>query len=234
MSESELIELMVKYFEHEIVQKHQDNLLKNHSRLDNYQINPILLKYLSQLKENEITNEGIAKALFYPRALGTSITGSFGAKFQKMLVNLGLAEGSLIPGIDIEYIDKIEKRKKYCQLKSGPNTINSKDVNPMLNEFDKVANLARANSFRDFNNNDLVVGIMYGERNQLSAHYLKIDKRYPVYIGQNFWHRVTGYSNLYFNLIQDIDQLISKLPAGKAFQNAYQKLLSEIKLAKLI
>ncbi len=234
MDEAQLIASMRDYFEQEIVQKHQQNLLDKHSKLSNYQINPILVKYLSQLVENGITDEGIAKALFYPRALGTSITGSFGSKFQKMLVDLNLVSGSLIAGMDIEYVDRIDNRRKYCQLKSGPNTINSKDVNPMLREFDTVANLARANSFQNFNNNDLVLGIMYGDRNQLSAHYLRIDQRYPVIIGSDFWHRVTGFQNLYNALIAQIDQLISNMAAGDAFQTAYQNLLVEIRAANLI
>lgn len=234
MNESQLINSICEYFENEILTKHQDNLIKKHSKLSEYQINPILVKYLSQLIENGITPEGIAKALFYPRALGTSITGAFGSKFQKMLVDQGLVFGSLIPGMDIEYIDQIDNRRKYCQLKSGPNTINSGDVNPILAEFDSVANLARTNNYQDFNNNDLILGIIYGEHNQLSGHYLKINQRYPVIIGTEFWHHVTGYQSFYANLISAIDKLILKLPSSNVFQTAYQNLLSEIRNADII
>jgi hypothetical protein len=234
MNESQLIENMCEYFKNEILIVHQNNLLKKHSKLSEYQINPILVKYLSQLIENGITAEGIAKALFYPRALGTSINGSFGTKFQKMLVDLGLVTGSLIGGMDIEYIDKIDKRKKYCQLKSGPNTINSKDVKPILDEFDTVANLARANRFKNFSNNDLVLGIMYGDKVQLSGHYMKIDQRYPVIIGTEFWYRITGYTSFYINLITSIDNLILNMPNSNVFQTAYQNLLAEIRNANII
>lgn len=234
MSEESLIDQIRNYFAQKIVLKHQENLLNVHSKLSSYQINPILVKYLSQLNENEISPEGVAKALFYPRALGTSITGSFGSKFQKMLVDLNIVEGSLIAGMDIEYIDQIDGRRKYCQLKSGPNTINSKDVEPMLREFDTVANLARANSFQNFNNNDLVLGIMYGDRDQLSAHYLRINQRYPVIIGTEFWHRVTGYASFYESLILAIDQLILNLPYSQAFENALNNLTDEVRNANLI
>lgn len=234
MEEAQIIDAMCHYFKQQIIEKHQHNLLKKHSHLSAYQINPILVKYLSQLVENEITCEGIAKALFYPRALGTSITGAFGSKFQSMLVELGLVNGSLIPGMDIEYIDKLDGRRKYCQLKSGPNTINAGDVKPIMGEFDSVANLARTNNFKDFNNNDLVLGIIYGAENQLSGHYLKINQRYPVIIGQEFWHRVTGYEAFYDNLIFAIDDLIKNLPETSAFQEAYQTLVSEIRDADII
>ncbi|RNC84733.1 MAG: restriction endonuclease [Balneola sp.] len=234
MDKQKLIDEIVQYFDENIAQVHQENLINKHAKLSSYQINPILVKYLSQLIESGITEEGIAKALFYPRALGTSITGSFGSKFQKMLVDLGLVKGSLIPGMDIEYQDKLDGRDKYCQLKSGPNTINSKDVDPMLSEFDKVANLARANSSKDFSNNDLVVGIMYGDKDQLSAHYLRIDERYPVIIGQEFWERITGYPSFYGELISSIDDLIDSMPFSDSFQSAYHKLVSEIRAANLI
>ncbi|MBN1181411.1 MAG: restriction endonuclease [Bacteroidales bacterium] len=234
MNEPQLIKAICGFFESEILTKHQDSLIRKHSKLSEYQINPILVKYLSQLIENEITPEGIAKALFYPRALGTSITGAFGSKFQKMLVELGLVYGSLISGMDIEYIDKIDNRRKYCQLKSGPNTINAGDVKPILAEFDLVANLARTNNFQNFNNNDLILGIIYGDQNQLSGHYLKINQKYPVIIGIEFWYHITGYQSFYTNLITAIDSLILSLPSSNVFQTAYQSLVSEIRNANII
>jgi hypothetical protein len=41
--------------------------------------------------------------------------------------------GSVVHGIDIEFIDAIDGRKKYCQLKSGPSTINKDDVVTIIN-----------------------------------------------------------------------------------------------------
>ena len=79
-----------------------------------------------------------------------------------MFVELGLANGSLIKGMDIEFIDKIDNRKKWCQLKSGPNTINSEDVNPLLKKFSTVANIARTNGI-NLNNSDLILDVLYGE-----------------------------------------------------------------------
>lgn len=134
----------------------------------------------------------------------------------------------------IEYIDKIDNRRKYCQLKSGPNTINAGDVKPILNEFDSIANLARTNSFLNFNNNDLILGIIYGEPAQLSGHYLKINQRYPVIIGTEFWYHITGYPSFYIKLIEAIDILIQNLPTSNAFQSAFQNLVSDIIAADIV
>jgi len=149
MNENELLEVITVYFKTKIFENHRLNSSKTHSKLKSYKINPIIVKYLSKVLEDDFTPIGIAKALYFPRILGTSITTSFGTRIQNMFVELGLAEGSLIKGMDIEFIDKIDGRKKWCQLKSGPNTINSEDVNPLLKKFSTVTNLARTNTMHE-------------------------------------------------------------------------------------
>ena len=55
------------------------------------------------------------KSYFYKywlHVLGTSINTSFGTRIQNMFVELGLAQGSLIKGMDIEFTDKIDNRKR--------------------------------------------------------------------------------------------------------------------------
>jgi hypothetical protein len=144
-NKNQFIEKIVDYFKEKIFEKHIDSSLNVHSKLKSYNINPIVAKYLSIVVDGAYTPEGIAKALYYPRVLGTSINTSFGTRIQDMFVELGIASGSMIKGMDIEFIDKIDGRKKWCQLKSGPNTINSEDVNPLIKKFTDTINLARTN-----------------------------------------------------------------------------------------
>ena len=47
------------------------------------------------------------------------------------------AYGSSVPGIDIEFIDQLDMRKKYCQLKSGPYALNRDDVTTVKKPFQK-------------------------------------------------------------------------------------------------
>lgn len=227
MSEKELLEIVKKYFKGKIFENHQKNVIREHSRLKSYKINPIVVKYLSKVLEDHFTPIGIAKALFYPRVLGTSINTSFGTRIQNMFVELKLANGSLIKGMDIEFVDKIDGKKKWCQLKSGPNTINSEDVNPLLKKFSTVANLARTNSIK-LNNNDLILGVLYGEKDQLSQHYKKIDETYPVIIGKEFWHRITGFPDFYTKLVKEMDAMILSLDTKDFFQKGYLALAKEI------
>ncbi|WP_370398559.1 PmeII family type II restriction endonuclease [Tenacibaculum dicentrarchi] len=232
MNENELLKIVTKYFEEKIFDNHKINSLKNHSKLKSYKINPILVKYLSKILENDFSPIGIAKALYLPRVLGTSINTSFGTRIQNMFVELQLADGSLIKGMDIEFIDKIDNRKKWCQLKSGPNTINSEDVNPLLRKFSTVANLARTNQI-NLNNSDLILGVLYGDEAQLSQHYRKIDEKHPVIIGAEFWHRITGFTDFYEKLVINLDKMILSLDTEDFFKQGYLALAKEIESSDL-
>jgi len=234
MTEKKLIEKIVAYFENNIFKNHIESSLRNHTKLSSYNINPIVVKYLSKVLENDFTAEGIAKALYYPRVLGTSINTSFGTRIQNMFVDLGLAEGSLIKGMDIEFKDSIDKRKKWCQLKSGPNTINSEDVKPLINKFSKTLNLARTNNaFKGISNADFIVGVLYGESNELSMHYKLIDKIHPVIIGRDLWHRITGYRNFYDGLVDELHKNILALDTKDFFHQGCNTLAEEIKASSL-
>ena len=227
MSENELLSLVKDYFKSKIFDNHKIKTLKEHSKLKSYKINPIIVKYLSKILEKDFTPLGIAKALYYPRVLGTSINTSFGTRIQKMFVELDLAKGSLIKGMDIEFRDKVDGRDKWCQLKSGPNTINSEDVKPLLNKFKTVINLARTNSM-DLNNSDLILGVLYGDQPQLSQHYKEIDKEHPVIVGTDFWYRLTGYPNFYSKLVNELDSLILNLDTDNFFEKGCQALAKDI------
>ena len=232
MNENELLQIITEYFKGNIFENHKKNVLEEHSKLKSYKINPIIVKYLSKVLEDNYTPIGIAKALYYPRVLGTSITTSFGTRIQRMFVELGLADGSLIPEMDIEFIDKIDNRRKWCQLKSGPNTINSGDVSPLLRKFSKVANLGRTNAM-NLSNSDLILGVLYGTEEQLSQHYRKIDNTYPVIIGAEFWHRLTGFPDFYNKLVTSLDSMILNINTENFFERGYMVLASEIESSDL-
>jgi hypothetical protein len=233
-TEIELLEEIVKYFEINIFENHINASLKTHSKLKSYNINPIVVKYLSKILENNYSPEGVAKALFYPRVLGTSINTSFGTNVQKMFIKLNLAEGSAIPGMDIEFFDKIDQRKKWCQLKSGPNTINSEDVNPLIKKFTDTIRLARTNdALIGSNNNDFIVGVLYGEESELSMHYKKIDGVHPVIIGREFWHRITGFPNFYIGLVSTLHECINNLDTKEFITKGCNELTEEIRNSTL-
>lgn len=227
LDEKVLLQNIREYFSSQLFQKHRDSALSKHTKLKSYNVNPIIVKYLVRVLGVKYNPIGVAKALYFPRVLGTSINTSFGTNSQKMFVKLGLANGSLIKGMDIEFQDRVDKRQKWCQLKAGPNTINSGDVKPLMDEFSTVSNLARTNTI-EMNNGDLMLGVIYGEKKQLSQHYQIINRTYPVYVGQEFWHRITGFQNFYLNLITELESLINDLDSQNFFEEGYSRLAKEI------
>lgn len=234
MTEQELIQTIVEYFENNIFQQHIKSSLTTHSKLKSYNINPIVVKYLSKVLDGQYSPEGVAKALYYPRVLGTSINTSFGTRIQDMFVVLGIAQGSLIKGMDIEFIDHIDNRKKWCQLKSGPNTINSEDVKPLIKKFTDTINLARTNkAMSGVNNTDFIVGVLYGDPSELSMHYKAIDKTHPVLIGSDFWHRITGFPNFYNELVLALHECILNIDTKDFFQKGCNDLADEIRNSPL-
>lgn len=235
MTEKELLDRIVNYFVTYIFNNHIEASLKTHSKLKSYNINPIVVKYLSKVLENNYSAEGIAKALYYPRVLGTSINTSFGTRIQNMFVELEMANGSLIKGMDIEFVDKVDQRKKWCQLKSGPNTINSEDVKPLIRKFTSTISLARTNlAFNGISNSDFIVGVLYGEASDLSMHYKAIDKTHPVIIGKDFWHRITGFPDFYDGLVNELHKCIDSLETKDLINKGCEELADEIRNSSLI
>lgn len=235
MSDTVLINQIVSYFKEFIFSSHIDAITKKHAQLKSYNINPIVVRYLSELIEGEYSPRGVAKALFYPRVLGTSINTSFGTRVQSMFVDLkvGGATGSLIKGMDIEFVDKLDQRKKWCQLKSGPNTINSEDVGPLIRKFNDTIRLAKTNNVQNIVNTDFVIGIIYGSSSELSQHYKRINTTYPVYIGTEFWYRLTGDTNFYDSLIAALYSAIRGLETQDVLKDACERLAQEVEQSEL-
>lgn len=193
------------WFRDTILPKHLTNTSKLKD-VKNFDINPFLAPYLAVFMTGELTAQSIAKAITYPRVLGSSITTSFGQNMQKFISDvLANAFGSTTTGIDLEFTDCKDGRKKYCQVKLGPNTINKDDVVTIHNHFKAVRNLGRTNNI-PVRQDDMVIGILYGVPGQEKNHYktLRDTHDYPVFIGQEFWHRLTGAEDFYPRLIESI------------------------------
>lgn len=223
----QILENAKTFFRTEIVQSHIDGACERASKLSEYNVNPFLFKYLANFLTGNDDSISIAKALVLPRILGSSITTSFGMKIQSLISSLFQGLGSTTQGIDIEFVDVIDGKKKYCQLKAGPNTINHDDVTTIINHFRSVRNLARTNNL-NIGINDMVVGVVYGEESELSSHYKKIGIDYPVYIGQDFWYRLTGKKDFYFELIDAIGEVALEVDASKIVEMTIEKLAREI------
>lgn len=140
----------------------------------------------------------------------------------------------MVSGIDIEFVDALDGRRKYCQVKLGPNTINRDDVETIHNHFKGVRNLGRTNNVK-VAHGDLVVAILYGEQGQESGHYkrLRDEYVYPLFIGQEFWHRLTGDANFYAELRQAIAEVAIEARGATLLDETVQQLAATPEIKKL-
>ena len=233
IDKNDILQKAKQWFKNSIAQNH----IKNTKKLANPKnliINPFLVKYLANFLTGNSNPESIAQALLLPRGVGTSINTAVGTNMQTFTSTVLEGFGSVIPGIDIEFMDQVDKEWKYCQLKAGPNTINKDDVETIANHFKDVINLAKQNRKR-ISFDDMVIGVIYGEESDLSTHYKNITKKhhYPVIIGKEFWYRLTGDKDFYNDLINAIGSVACEANYGQELQNIISELAKSEKIQNL-
>ena len=175
-----IIESGKDYFRSSIIPNHIRNLQK--LRLKDFDVNPFLINYLSAFLCGDTTPRSMAKALVYPRILGTSVNTSFGQNIQIFISQLAQIAGcaSGIEGIDIEFIDALDGR-----------LIGKARLDRIALQMD-----------------DMIVGVLYGER--ISANYKTIATTYPVYCGAEFWEHITGDKIFYYQLAKAFGDVVEE------------------------
>lgn len=163
-----IIESGKQYFRTIIIPNHLKNLNKLH--LSSFDINPFLINYLAAFLCGDTQPVSLAKALVYPRILGTSLNTSFGQNVQVFISQLQEVVGGA-SGIDIEFVDAIDGRRKYCQCKAGPKTINKDDIATILGHFKYLMNKSRLDRM-GLQFDDLVVG-SYMVRREVCRHFIR-------------------------------------------------------------
>lgn len=211
-----------EFFRTRIAENHISNT-KKLSSLDEFNINPFTHKYLAQFAFGDSSPESMAKAVLYPRILGTSISTTFGTQLQYFCNEVLSSYASTTSGIDIEFIDAFDGRKKYCQVKAGPTTINHDDVDTIKNHFRAIRNLARVNHLY-LDMTDCIVGVFYGTEASLCQSYKRINQEYPVYIGAEFWHRLTGDADFYSDLIDAFAEVADEMDSSELIERILQAL----------
>ena len=210
-----------------------ENIIANHERnwkklttTSEFDYNPFLINYLAMLLGGDTSSESLAKALIYPRALGTSINTTFGTLIQRYITKFFPESfGSTTDGIDIEFIDRLDGRRKYCQLKAGPQTINDPDVKTITDHFIGLKNLARTNNVT-IATTDMIVGILYGKK--MSGCYKEVDREYPGLMGKDFWEHLTGDSSFYGRIVKVFADVFIQVNASEEFANVISQLASDI------
>ncbi len=229
-TKKEILERAKEWMRHDLIPAHKRNTLKL-INLNEFKINPFIWPYLAYFLEGNKDYRSLAKVLVYPRVLGSSITTSFGQRGQRKLITdlfRGAASGSGIPGIDIEFVDKTDNRRKYAQVKAGPNVVNRGDVGTVSREFDALKNKARLDGL-DLRTTDMMFCLLYGEEGQKNTFVKEIEKDYVVSMGQDFWHRFTGDPNFYKDLVIAFEEVAVEVNMKEDVEKVIDKLAEEIR-----
>ncbi|MDM7540008.1 PmeII family type II restriction endonuclease [Leuconostoc mesenteroides] len=228
-SETELLERAQSFFEEKFM-KNQKAAFKKLS-LDKIKYNPFLIRELASRISDTIDANSVAKALVYPRVLGTSANTAFGSNTQNMIVEImGQDVVSNVSGMDIEYHSPVTGDYRWAQLKAGPNTINKNDIAPMENDFQKAQNLAKQNRNTRFTFNSPVCAILYGEHDQVSSVYKTMESngKINILVGEEFWYDLTGYKDFYQQLIKSIKQASQSISLKPTIDEAVTRIEKEI------
>ncbi len=224
----EVLSRVEAWFLEKIVKSHIERT-KKLSRASQFDINPFTVRYLSQALTGSVTPTGVAKALLYPRVLGSSITTSFGQQMQSFISDVLVdAYGTVVSGMDIVFVDRIDSRKKYAQIKLGPNTINKDDVVTIRNHFNSVINLSRQNR-AGVEHDDLMVGVMFGTVDQVSAHYKKLrdDHHFALHVGAEFWEHLTGDPHFMTRLESTLTQNVDSMNMHEVLTQTVEELAAD-------
>jgi len=214
----------------------RDQKLRELSHLENHALNPLLDTHKSIYLFGDDTDENLARSLIYPSIIGTGLNTSFGDIIQKeYLVDFDNVNASGIKGLDIEFTHAITKQHIYCQLKAGVNTINSGDVNPILEKFTKAIRLIRDNGGEAVPNERFIVGVFSGQYERRNGNYKRIEQKstHRVLVGQDFWEAVTGDKLFYSDLAAVLTnfQRAHSNSASKV-ERAVKALAAEIKKSR--
>jgi hypothetical protein len=229
--EAKLKQDIKAYFKKEFADLLSKKLTDGHG-LSSFNVNPFLITALSKGILGGVTPANMARSLLYPRVFGTSISTTLGDKLQKFCIMMG-AHASSTAGMDVEFEDKLEHRPLIMQLKAGPNNINSGDVEPILDKMVSAYRLLRQN--RTDNLPTFAVGVLYGTHDDISGHFKKIEAssvggqlNVPIFVGKDFWQRLTGAANFYSDLIAIFVELFGQEDYSSLFQEDLNNLAKEI------
>ncbi|HSW97483.1 MAG TPA: PmeII family type II restriction endonuclease [Candidatus Saccharimonadales bacterium] len=229
MTEQEKKDILIKaraFFKETVAKNHIKNV-KKLNKLSTFKYNPFLMDYNATFLTGNSDPESIARQLVYARAMVTSINTSFGTHMQTFCSKVLSGFASVVSGIDIEFVDHLDNRKKYCQTKLGPQTINKDDIKTVKDHFASIKRLAQVNSM-ELQYSDLIVGVFYGTEKQLSSMYKQIQQDYPVYVGKEFWHRLTGDENFYAELIDSFGEVAKEADGKDLLEEVIKELAEDI------
>jgi hypothetical protein len=222
----EIIARAVEFCRNKVFGRNLKSLEERFGKLTEYKLNPFTEEYIARLTHGDNSAGSAASSLLIFK-VQQSLATTLGTKLQEFCSSELDCPGSMTSGLDMDFWDFVDERERFSQVKLGPATINDEDVDPMREKFTAAMRRARRNNLR-VSADDFVIGVMYGKASQLNPPYRRLERAFPIFVGQDFWTRVTGDASFYTEFSRAIMQLGRELANHELFSSAVAELTAEI------
>ena len=138
----------------------------------------------------------------------------------------------------VSFTDLANSKNKVPRISLNPSLLpayNADDVKTIHDHFASTRRLASTNRI-EIALSDMVVGVLYGDDSQLSAHYKKLrnDQNYSVCTGKDFWLRLTGDDVFFDKLITEFIEQTKKLEPSKLVEEVIEELAKTEEIQNLV
>lgn len=177
-----------------------------------------------------VSPHSLAKALVYPKALQVAFQeygfDCFIGFLYKMSKITSRVTYNNYSGLD--FVDAIDGRKKHCYYCCSTE-LTKERLDSMLSYLRRTYDKKKRDD-PSFEMDDMVVGVLLGERNDLSPYYRTLETTWPVYCGAEFWEHFIGdkhfYSRLFNAFVEVVEQ--ENLPECDYIRKKVEEIAQEI------
>jgi len=179
-------------------------------RLKDFKLKPTVVNCITSYTLGRNTPKSVARALIHSVILETYANKISKKKVQRFVSKIAeiTCNTSNYEGIDMEFIDAIDGRKKYCQVLPSSKKVNMNDNWRAAANF---RNITRQYEYIDdwpFEYEDLIVGTLYGEYDNSIVEHRLLQNSDCSYFGADFWEHLTGDKTFYYKLTKTFSEVL--------------------------
>ena len=169
-----------------------------------------------------LTANSLARALVIPRALGSSLSTIVSRQLRFFCGELPGVEVVGKHANQVNYTDRVDDTNRIGIFAGGPSNLNSPGRKTLEGKLTRLhAQIGRSAPAP-------VVCVTHGEISNLNSSFKKLDPKYAVFVGGDFWHRVTGDPNFYRELSFRLSWSAAAAGSKVALSDAIKRVEREI------
>ena len=222
----DLVTDSIEFFNDEVVKRHKANIRKL-EHLDEFAINPFTLRYLAETSLSGQTATHVAEVLVRTRINGSSISTTFATLMPKFAKEVLGAKAHRKDGLSVHFQDAIDGARRYAWIAGGPNNLNVPNAHLRIAKF-QAAEIALKASGDISSDKQISAGVIYGTSSDLNNGFTTLKAEYPVHVGAEFWHRLSGYPDFYDQFLKGIRREVAGTSNEPLIKATIAKLAVEL------